>query len=261
MGRVQKRTRAYAKGSSGGKSRARYSGRAGPSNLGSGAVGGRRRQNVRTAGFLGIEHKFYDTFLVDGSVASSLNATGGMVDPSATSLISTVPQGDTASSRDGKRIVIESIQVTGNVSSVAHSGLSVLDDTPEIWIALVMDTQTNAATMTSEAAFSNPGGALATSCSPLKNLLSGSRFQTLKIWNFQLPMPSCTANDTAQVLIMGQSVPFDFYKKCEIVVDFNGGTTAVVGNVVNNSLHMIAFSSDSSWNVKINYNARIRFVG
>ena len=47
-----------------------------------------RRQNLRTAGFLGIEKKFYDTSLVDAALTAPTDCTGGEHDPSATSMIS-----------------------------------------------------------------------------------------------------------------------------------------------------------------------------
>ena len=46
-----------------------------------------RRRNVRTAGFLGIERKFYDTALTATALTASTDASGGEVDPSATSMI------------------------------------------------------------------------------------------------------------------------------------------------------------------------------
>lgn len=250
--------------------RARYTGQystsstrgaAGPRNLGGARTGGKRRQNVRTAGFLGIEHKFYDTSLEEATIAAPADASGGMVNPSATVLISSVPQGDDASTRDGKRCMIESVQIQGNIKMVSQSGLSILDINPSFFIALVQDTQTNAAAMDSQQAFVNPANHATLACSPLKNLLSGNRFITHKVWQFTAPMPGVTANDTTDVLIMGQNIPFSFFKKLSMVVDFNGGTTNVVGNVVNNSLHLIAYTNDSSWNATISYNARVRFVG
>lgn len=262
-GRQLKRARGYKSASSGrAAGRPRYSrGKAGPSNLGSGAVGGRRRQNVRTAGFLGVEHKFYDTSLVNCSVSAAANATGGECDPSVTSMISTPPQGDNASSRDGKRILIESVQIQGVVYIVAKNGNGVMQDYPMVFIALVEDHQTNAAILDSEAVFKNPGGVTGLAASPLKNLLSGNRFTTHKVWQLKLPLPPTVAEGVNDIGIMGQTIPFSMFKKLAMTVDFNGGTTADIGNVVNNSLHMIAYVNDGNWATKLSYNARIRFVG
>ncbi len=269
-GRSRKRGRGFSVKPSGrARARPRFSraggrGPVGPRNLGfnaTGAVGGRRRQNVRTAGFLGIEHKFYNTALINQAIATSTTAQNGVVNPTATSLISTVPQGDSSSERDGKKMMIESVQLNGAIHIPHRNGLSIGDDLPSYYIAIIQDTQTNAAAMVSEAAFQNPGASEILCTSPLKNLLSGNRFITHKVWNFVPPMPSMASEAVDDNLIMGQIIPFDFFKKVSIIVNFNGGTTASVANVVDNSLHVIAWTSDNSWATTISYNARIRFVG
>ncbi len=224
-------------------------------------VGGSRSGNVRTAGFLGVEHKFYDTALVSCPIVASTSAAGGECDPSATSLISTPPQGDTASSRDGKRIVIESVQLQGDVFIPSRTGITTLDDAPVIFVALIQDTQTNAATVESEDVFVNPSGSLNTASGPLKNLLSGKRFITHKIWQINVGQLTAVSEADNNQAIMGVHIPFSVYKKLTMEVDFNGGTTASVANVVNNSLHVIAYVNDASWAAVLSYNARIRFVG
>lgn len=264
--RRQKRSRSYA-ASARPSARARFSrpagrGAAGPRNLGSGAVGGRGRQNVRSAGFLGIEHKFYDTSLTATTIVSTTNCSGGEVNPSATSLISTVPQGDDASTRDGKQILIESVQITGQIVIPPRDAQSQARTMPTFFIALVQDTQTNAAALDSEAVFVNPSADLGLGTNPLKNLLSGSRFITHKVWKLEAKMASMAEPTVVDdVSISGQSMFFDCYKKLSMRVDFNGGTSASVGNVVNNSLHMICFTDDNEWAAVVLYNARVRFVG
>jgi len=77
--------------------------------------------NRRTAGFLGIEKKFYDTGLIAGDLLAPTDAAGGEFDPSSTSMISTPAQGDSEQNRDGKRIMIKSVQVTGVVTCAAQT--------------------------------------------------------------------------------------------------------------------------------------------
>ena len=55
---------------------------------------GRRLANYRTAGFLGIEKKFYDTSVSAVALGAPTDATGGEFDPSTTSMITTPAQGD-----------------------------------------------------------------------------------------------------------------------------------------------------------------------
>lgn len=268
-GRQLKRARMFRGTSSSGSRRAtrqRHTrpgfGAAGPRALGIAAVGGRRRQNVRTAGFLGIEHKFYDTFQTAFTIVASNDASGGEVDPDSGVNISAPPQGDNASSRDGKRILVESVQINGQIVIPQRNGQATSDEMPSFFIALVQDTQTNAATLNSEDVFKNPSGNTTLGVNVVKNLLSGNRFITHKVWKMQAPMASlAAATVTDDLSVMGQLIEFELFKKLQMGVDFNGGTTADIANVVNNSLHMIAYTNDNGWAASIRYNARIRFVG
>jgi len=77
--------------------------------------------NQRSAGFLGIEKKFYDTALIAGDLTAPTDGTGSEFDPSTTSMISTPAQGDSEQNRDGKKILIKSVQVTGVVTCAAQA--------------------------------------------------------------------------------------------------------------------------------------------
>lgn len=256
--------RARGSGSSSGGAKGRSSGssvRKLPKRFSTTVVSSNRRRNTTTAGFIGIEHKFFDTFLVDAVIANSDDGSGGVVDPSASVIISSPPQGSGPSDRDGKKILIESISISGNVS-FAHNSSASLKTMPIIYVALVMDTQTNGASMTSELALQNLSGTLSMAANPMKNLLRSTRFQTLKVWEMQPLMPAILGRFDANTYeTMGFRIPFDLFKKVSIPVNFNGaGVDANVANVSDNSLHMIAFSSLAAF-AKISYHCRIRFVG
>jgi len=62
---------------------------------------------------------------------------------------------------------------------------------------------------------------------------------------------------------VGVVKPFEWYYKFKkpLVVNFNSGTTASVANVVDNSLHVIGFTTNGTSANSIVYNARIRFIG
>jgi len=72
-------------------------------------------KNVRTGGLLGIETKFYDTSRSAAALAAPTDASGGEIDPTGTDALNTVPQGDSASSRDGMKISMKSIQIEGRI--------------------------------------------------------------------------------------------------------------------------------------------------
>lgn len=222
-----------------------------------------RNMNTRTAGFLGVEHKFYDTSLASGAIGAPVDCSGGEFDPSATSMISTPSQGDGEQTRDGKKMVIESCHINGIVYRGSTEGVADPNNPCHVFVALVLDTQTNGAQLNSEDVFKNPLAQVTTAASPFKNLLHGPRFKVLKSARFDMnyrTLASPVANSHAS---NGEARPFQWNVKFPkgLHVNFNSGTTASVANVIDNSLHMIAFSTNGGAACTLNYNARIRFQG
>lgn len=225
--------------------------------------GMRRRRtaaNIRTAGFLGIENKFYDTSLGATALLAPTDAAGAEVDPSTTSMISTPAVGDSEQNRDGKRIVINSVQIRGFINAPGALNQTTGQIATSVYVALVLDTQTNGAQMNSEDCFKNTGAAAILAASPMRNLLFGPRFKILKSWLINSEAPSLTYDGT-NIEWSGWRKDFDCFLKVNIPVNFNAGTTASVANVIDNSLHIIAYTSNASTAPTIGYNARIRFVG
>lgn len=214
----------------------------------------------RTAGFLGIERKFYDTSLSATTIAAATDATGGEYDPSATSMISTPAQGDAEQNRDGKKIMIDAVQVKGIVDLQPGTNLTALTASTTVYLALVLDTQSNAAQMNSEDCFKNTVATAGGAAEPMRNLLFGSRFRVLKSEQFVLNHTNATWDGT-NIEAGGDRRIFDWYVpfKGGLPVNFNAGTTASIANVVDNSLHLIAFASAAT--LLLTYNARIRFRG
>ncbi len=211
---------------------------------------------------MGIELKFYDQKLIGDSIVAPSDSAGGEVDPSATVMLNTVVQGDGESNRDGRRITMRSIYVEGQVNIAALAAQSGANEGTQIFIALVMDTQTNGATLNSEDVFVNPGANSLTAASPLRNLQQTKRFRILATRKFSFDNPNMT-NDTGAtggVIIGGLTKRFKIFKKLGQIVNFTN-TTETVANISDYSLHMIAFASSVTQVPKISYNSRLRFVG
>lgn len=219
-----------------------------------------RKMNVTTAGLLGTEIKYYDTGLQATAIANVGDCTSGEFDPSATSMISTPVQGDGAQNRDGKRIMITSVHVRGVINQPPLVNQTALPTAVRVFVALVLDTQSNGVQMSSENCFTNPSGNSATASTPVRNLSFAKRFRVLREQIFQLPLQNA-AYDGTNIEVGGPGVHFDWFKKVKIPVNFTAtGTTADIANVQDNSLHIIAFTNSAAVPT-ITYNARIRFVG
>jgi len=217
--------------------------------------------NASTAGFLGIEKKFLDTALADTAVTAAAALTGGEYDPSSgsTGCLSCPAQGDTEQSRDGKRIVIDALVLKGYVNQGSSVGEAPEADL-KIFVAVVLDTQTNGAQLNSEDVFKSLSNSLATAVCPMKNLLFGNRFRILKSHVFDVS-PQGIAPASATLAHNALRRDFDWYIpfKGGLPVNLNAGTTADVANVIDNSIHVVAFATDTG--ASIGYNARIRFQG
>lgn len=217
----------------------------------------------RTYGSAAIrpEVKFYDTNLGATAFVAPTDAAGGELDPSATSMISTPPQGTTASERDGKRISCKYLEIKGIVYTVPVNNQATGFAHLEASVYVVLDTQSNIAQMNSEDCFKNLSATAVMAPHPLRNLLFGSRFRVLKQKTFNLDMKTGSYDGTAnQIDFSGTHVPFTMFIPLKnLVINFNAGTTASIVNVVDNSIHVIGFANNV--NVFIQYNSRLRFVG
>lgn len=218
---------------------------------------------MRTGGFLGQELKFYDTSLSNATISAPTDASGGELDPSATVVFNSVDQGDGEQQRDGRRITMKSLYINGTITVGAQSGQSAADEPAHIYLAVVLDTQTNGATIVSEEVFENQSGVAGLASSPMRNLQYVDRFKVLGSKKLTLQSPNM-ANDTGAtggVIQAGIMRPFKFYVNLKDVVVTYKGTTASVANITDNSIHLIGYTSNTTLAPKMNYNARLRFMG
>lgn len=231
-----------------------------PYYVGKRTGGGRKSRfaNIRYGGYTGIEKKFYDTFLVAGTLTAPTDASGGEHDPSATIVLNSVPQGDGESQRDGRHITCTYLTVRGNIQSPSMTNQTVAELAPHVYVCVVLDKQTNGATITSEQVFCNPSASALLAADPFINLQFQSRFRVLKFMKLKIPMPTMSYDGT-NVETSGTIQPFKFNINLKKMKTTFNGTTESVANITDKSLHVIAFTSSAGMGSVINYNARLRF--
>lgn len=215
--------------------------------------------NLRVAGFAGQELKFFDSVRASLAIPAPTDATAGEMDPATLNAIFCPVQGTGGSNRDGRRCTMTSVQITGLVNVPAQQGQTSADVNGTIFIALVMDKQTNASQLASEDVFSNPSGNASMAASPLRDLERSTRFNVLKVWTMDLP-PQQAQHDGTNADLQGYQLRFEGFIKLNTKVEFiaNGGTVA---DTQDNSLHMIAFASTTASAPTLLYQARVRFIG
>ncbi len=220
----------------------------------------RRVANARTGGYLGLEHKFFDTSLSGSVVTAPTDATGGEHDPGTVLCLSAMAQGDGEENRDGRKVTITHVEVKGFVAGPVVMASADFPGHQEFFIALVQDTQTNGAQLDSENVFKNESAAAGVAAYPFRNLQFEKRFKILATRTLRRPVVTGGTDGTNTNSLSGWAVPFHIRKKLKMPVIYNG-TTAVIANTTDNSLHMIAYASGVSGTPVISYNARVRFVG
>ncbi len=217
-------------------------------------------KNPRIGGFLGIEVKFADQTLTATALVNPSDATGGEVDPSATVVFNSVAQGDGESQRDGKTITMRSLTITGTVNTAVNNAETTASASSQIFIALVLDKQTNGTTINSEDVYTNPGGA-ALAATPFRNLANIKRFRVLATRKFSLGNSSMFADTTTTASISGRNLKWHMFVNLRGMQTNFTGTDGTVSTIRDNSLHLIAFTTNVDAVPTITYNSRLRYVG
>ena len=150
---------------------------------------------------------------VDTLVTGDLNTTGTI------SLINGIARGDEINERNGREVVMRSVQLSMNAQSTDTTGI------PQCCrILLVYDRQTNAAAPTFAQVLTATGASL-----PLapRNLENRRRFKILMDRKFTIGPQGAT---TAALGALSKKMLSDFYRKLRHPVTFNNGDagTAVI---------------------------------
>jgi len=191
-------------------------------------------------GFL-PEKKFFDTAL-----AFTFDATGEVP---ATGQLTLIPQGDTESTRDGRKATIESIQIRGQAVYIPGAAAAAAACA---FLYVVLDTQANGAAAAVTDVFTT--NAMSTN---LLNLNNSGRFRIIK--KIVIPMNPPAGATTAFNNVYKQ---VEFYKKCSIDVDWSS-TTGALTEIRSNNIFLLAGSSGIAADDTIDFSGvcRLRFRG
>jgi len=154
-------------------------------------------RGTASMGFLSIERKFYDNGLTATALQRQRMQQGENSTLSNNDDDNTSPRGWTFY-RDGKEIAMLYLQING---TIALPSKEIQADAPNgcsVFVAIVLDTQTNAAQMNSEDCFQKYCRVGRSSGCTHKNLLFGKRFRILKerLFNMDVKTLSHFADDS-----------------------------------------------------------------
>jgi hypothetical protein len=212
--------------------------------------------NSRTGGYIDRELKFADYYR-----SYAFTSAWTVCDPTTPSTLSAVAQGDGESQRDGRVYHMDSIHLKGQIQMTTAKNESVPQPYETVRVALVLDTQSNGATIAASDVFDTVTGPDYLS---FRNLQYTKRFRVLWDHSFSLhPNNAPDGNTGVNVTftVGGGGVEFKksitFKSPIKVVCK---GTTAAIASITDNSLHMVALASDDSLGV-LDYTSRLRFTG
>lgn len=226
------------------------------------------RLNKRIGGFAGLELLFYDTNVSYRYLANNAVSAGGEVDPTTLDCLNSMIQGIGASTRLGRHIHMKSIRIKFQFDLAVLGPQLTAPGDVTIYVALVLDKQTNKATLKSEDVYSNPSGIYALQSSPEINLENTDRFRILKSKQFKM------ARSTAALVSYIPSTDVRTYSSARVTKDFTWncnlrnmkvlffGAGGGIGAIADKSLHVVAFCDVSGAPAAphISYQSRLRYT-
>lgn len=217
------------------------------------AAGRLRRRNVRTAGYLGIETKFWDKTY---SAAVATTTAGAEADPAAnSSCLNSISQGDGESNRDGRRCVLKKLILRGMLTLGPTADQADGISARVVRVLVVLDKQTNGVQLNSEDVLADSAGVDVLS---MVNLQHSRRFRILWDRTFVLQPATAQTDGANTASIAHEGKYFSIVKNLNIPVTFDG-TTDDIANITDNSLHVIAIANGGA--PTLAYQSRVRFVG
>lgn len=180
-------------------------------------VRGRYAGYERTGGYYGKynkpgleELKFHDVDVDDAAIAQN----GTILNSGSVNLIA---QGTSESERIGRKCTVRSIAWRGNIhaTTAASTGAS-----ETVKVILYVDKQANGATAAVTDILESDN------YQSFNNLSNSSRFRILHTQTFVL-QPTAGMGDGTTNDVAPNSVNFEFYKKCEIPLEFSSTTGAI----------------------------------
>lgn len=237
--------------------RAGYKRKTAPTNYASTV---KRVQNPRTGGFLGVELKFHDAKVVDSSLSNSATQADGEQDPTLGDCLNSIDAGTGPSQREGRKILMKSIQVQGVLESTGTSDSIDASTMGMFFVAIVLDTQTNGAQLSSEDVYENVTAHARNAAMPFRNMEFLQRYKVIKMLRMRAPVATVLPDGTNTGSISGFTIPFSLYAKLNVPTNY-AAAAGGIGDITDNSLHVLAWSTSSALTPKITYGSRLRFLG
>lgn len=229
------------------------------------------------------ETKWVDTHLDAAALTGTVNTTvaNSVFDPIVGGCLDRIPQGSGPNQRMGMKANYRGLSFKGSIYCAPQEtvGSVKLHFAAEVFLAIVLDTQTNGAAMLASQVYDNPGATTTLNTHLHRNKAYEDRFKVLKTKRFRLTPGACTAGsfpaipaNTVAGMAPGQEyIPmhtsgvltqFDMYVNLKgIQGSFDPAVTG--GDIAqhrDNSIHVIAIVNHDDMEPRLSYNSRLTYT-
>lgn len=210
------------------------------------------------------EKKYFDSLLSAGAIATSTDWTATEMDPATANTLFSPAPGTAINQRVGRKVNVHKMRIRGNINVPAQTTQSQADNAAVIRLIVHQDQQTNGAQAQGEQVMEAPATATSLLCTQtFMSLANLGRFKILKDKIYSLnKLP--VANDTGAtggITQGGMTIPFKINLKFNkpITVHYNATGGSTVADIVDNSFHIIATTSNNNYSSTLSYTCRTVF--
>lgn len=148
-------------------------------------------------------------------------------------LVNGMVQGTTASTRLGRKISVKSVQLRHTVTAGTAGG------TGNAKWALVYDRQTNGVAPTWQDVYDNSTALGSNSTQAMRNMSNAERFTVLHEEFFDITGNATVPTDDTQRT-------FSYFRKCNLVTQYNAGVAGSVADIVSGGLFFMVCGSNAA---------------
>lgn len=213
----------------------------------------------RTMGaFAMTESKYFDSF-GQVTVAESTDWTSTEADPGTLNTLFVPQEGSDLDNRIGRQVHVTRMAIRGIIAVTAESALATMLNLPAVRLILFQDQQTNGVQAQGEQLMAAPGAATqALTFSTFQNTANFGRFRVLRDKTVKLGLQA-SFNDAATTgTVATQHIPFKMNVRFRtpMSVRFNATNGGTIGDIVDNSFHLLAQKSGVGFTHTLSYQCR-----
>lgn len=217
----------------------------------------------RTLGALAAsESKYFDSYLNSSTLSETTSWIGTELDPATLNTLFFPAEGADINERIGRRVSVYKIAIRGQLktTAVAASGLAL--EPCYTRLVLYQDMQTNGTQSQGEQVMAQPGTtAVPLVISTFQNPANFGRFRVLRDITVRSPFTYAFNDAAGTGAIAASNIPIKItyrFKK-PVVVKFNATGGGSVGDIVDNSFHLIGKKSGADFAQTISYQCRVYY--